>query len=36
VEGYVAAALSKLGFATRSQLAAWTVEQGLGSTASPH
>jgi DNA-binding CsgD family transcriptional regulator len=29
VEGYVAAALSKLGFAARAQLAAWTVETGL-------
>ena len=33
VEGYVAAALSKLGFSTRAQLAAWTVERGLGGTA---
>ena len=30
VEGYVAAALSKLGFASRSQLAVWAAEQGLG------
>jgi DNA-binding CsgD family transcriptional regulator len=29
VEGYVASALAKLGFATRAQLAAWTVEQGI-------
>ena len=29
VEGYVAAALAKLGFSTRAQLAAWTVERGL-------
>ncbi len=34
VEGYVAAALAKLGFSTRSQLAAWTVQQGLGSAVS--
>ncbi len=34
VEGYVAAALSKLGFSTRAQLAVWTVEHGLGGTAS--
>ena len=33
VETYVSAALSKLGFSTRSQLAAWTVEHGLGDTA---
>ncbi|MEO6529098.1 MAG: AAA family ATPase [Gemmatimonadaceae bacterium] len=33
VEGYVAAALSKLGFSARAQLAAWTVEHGLGGTA---
>ncbi len=30
VEGYVAAALSKLGFSSRSQLAVWAAEQGLG------
>ena len=29
VEGYVAAALSKLGFTSRAQLAAWAVEKGL-------
>ena len=29
VEGYVAAALSKLGFGSRSQLAVWAVAQGL-------
>lgn len=29
VEGYVAAALSKLGFASRSQIAVWAAEQGL-------
>ncbi|MEO7999286.1 MAG: helix-turn-helix transcriptional regulator, partial [Gemmatimonadaceae bacterium] len=29
VEGYVAAALSKLAFSTRTQLAAWTVEREL-------
>jgi DNA-binding CsgD family transcriptional regulator len=33
VEGYVAAALQKLGFSTRVQLAAWMVERGLGGTA---
>ena len=27
VEGYVAGALAKLGFESRSQLAAWTVEK---------
>lgn len=31
-EGYVAAALSKLGFASRSQLAVWAVAQGLAGT----
>jgi DNA-binding CsgD family transcriptional regulator len=30
VEGYVASALGKLGFASRTQLAAWTVKRGLG------
>jgi DNA-binding NarL/FixJ family response regulator/tetratricopeptide (TPR) repeat protein len=30
VEGYVAAALAKLGFSTRAHQAAWTVERGLG------
>jgi non-specific serine/threonine protein kinase len=29
VEGYVAGALSRLGFASRTQLAAWAVEKGL-------
>jgi DNA-binding CsgD family transcriptional regulator len=29
VEGYVASALSKLGFASRTQLAAWAVEKGI-------
>ena len=29
VEGYVAAALSKLGFTSRSQIAVWAAEQGL-------
>ena len=29
VEGYVAAALSKLGFSSRSQIAVWAAEQGL-------
>jgi DNA-binding CsgD family transcriptional regulator len=33
VEGYVAAALQKLGFSTRVQLAAWMVERGLGGAA---
>jgi len=33
VEGYVAGALGKLGFSTRAQLAAWTVEHGLGGAA---
>ena len=30
VEGYVASALAKLGFASRTQLAAWVVEKGIG------
>jgi non-specific serine/threonine protein kinase len=30
VEGYVASALGKLGFASRTQLAAWAVEKGMG------
>ena len=34
VEGHVANALAKLGFASRAQLAAWTVERSV-STASP-
>jgi DNA-binding NarL/FixJ family response regulator len=29
VEGYVASALAKLGFTSRSQLAAWAVENGI-------
>ena len=29
VEGYVASALAKLGFASRTQLAAWAVEKGI-------
>ena len=29
VEGYVAAALAKLGFTSRTQLAAWAVEKGI-------
>jgi len=29
VEGYVASALGKLGFASRTQLAAWAVEKGI-------
>jgi DNA-binding NarL/FixJ family response regulator len=32
VEGYVAAALSKLRFTSRSQLAVWAAEQGLAGT----
>ena len=31
VEGYVASALAKLGFGSRTQLAAWAVERGVGS-----
>ena len=34
VEGYVAAALSKLGFASRSQIAVWATEQGLAAPES--
>jgi DNA-binding CsgD family transcriptional regulator len=34
VEGYVAAAFSKLGFSSRSQLAVWAVGQGLASRES--
>lgn len=30
VEGYVAAALAKLGFSSRAQIAVWAAEQGLG------
>jgi len=30
VEGYVASALGKLGFTSRTQLAAWAVEKGIG------
>jgi DNA-binding CsgD family transcriptional regulator len=33
VEGYVASALGKLGFGSRTQLAAWAVEKGLLRTA---
>ena len=29
MEGYVAAALAKLGFASRAQLAVWAADQGL-------
>jgi non-specific serine/threonine protein kinase len=29
IEGHVANALGKLGFASRAQLAAWTVEKGI-------
>jgi DNA-binding CsgD family transcriptional regulator len=36
VEGYVASSLAKLGFTSRTQLAAWAVEKGIfRSTASP-
>ena len=35
VEGYVAGALTKLGFASRSQLAVWASERGLSVTAGP-
>jgi DNA-binding CsgD family transcriptional regulator len=33
VEGYVASALGKLGFSSRTQLAAWAVEKGISSPA---
>ena len=33
VEGYVASALSKLDFTSRTQLAAWAIEHGLASAA---
>lgn len=33
VEGYVASALGKLGFASRTQLAAWAVEKGISRTS---
>ncbi|HET7186926.1 MAG TPA: LuxR family transcriptional regulator, partial [Gemmatimonadaceae bacterium] len=39
VEGYVAAALAKLGFESRAQIAVWAAEQGLsapGTTGSPY
>ena len=35
VEGYVAAALAKLGFASRAQLAAWAVERGISKAPQP-
>ena len=35
VEGYVAAALAKLGFTSRSQLAAWAVEKGVTRPPTP-
>ena len=35
VEGYVASALGRLGFTSRTQLAAWAVEQGLGRHKEP-
>ena len=34
VEGYVAAALAKLGFTSRSQIAVWATEQGLAAPES--
>ena len=34
VEGYVASALAKLGFTSRTQLAAWSVEKGITSPPS--
>ena len=39
VEGYVAAALAKLGFESRAQIAVWATEQGLaapGTKGSPY
>jgi DNA-binding CsgD family transcriptional regulator/tetratricopeptide (TPR) repeat protein len=33
VEGYVASALAKLGFGSRTQLAAWVVEKGISSSS---
>ena len=35
VEGYVASALAKLDFTSRTQLAAWAVERGLSSAPTP-
>jgi DNA-binding CsgD family transcriptional regulator len=35
VEGYVAAGLAKLGFTSRSQLAAWAVEKGINRPPAP-
>jgi DNA-binding CsgD family transcriptional regulator/tetratricopeptide (TPR) repeat protein len=35
VEGYVASILGKLGFNSRTQIAAWTVEQTRGDSANP-
>jgi non-specific serine/threonine protein kinase len=35
VEGYVASALAKLGFASRTQLAAWAVEKGMTHRPAP-
>src|SRR4029079_17877798 len=35
VEGYVASALAKLDFTSRTQLAAWAVEHGLSSAPTP-
>ena len=35
VEGYVASALAKLGFGSRAQLAAWTVEKAVSTAPAP-
>jgi DNA-binding NarL/FixJ family response regulator len=35
VEGHVASALAKLGFGSRTQLAAWAVEKGLIHSTAP-
>jgi hypothetical protein len=35
VDGYVAATLAKLGFASRAQIAVWAAEQGLGGPEAP-
>jgi DNA-binding CsgD family transcriptional regulator len=35
VEGYVTSALAKLDFTSRTQLAAWAIEQGIGRAPSP-
>ena len=36
VEGHVASALAKLGFGSRTQLAAWAVEKGMFHPPAPH